>query len=85
MTFENLTANPDHYQGRMIELGGQIVGSIAEQDEVQMLVRELPIRTTPVYGPVDTGRLNGMFVIRYTGKIAAQDVQNGNMVVVSVP
>jgi starvation-inducible outer membrane lipoprotein len=45
VTFENLIANPDHYQGRMIELGGQIVGSIAEQDEVQMLVRELPIRT----------------------------------------
>jgi starvation-inducible outer membrane lipoprotein len=82
VTFENLIANPDHYQGRMIELGGQIVGSIAEQDEVQMLVRELPIRTTPSYGPVDTGRLNGLFVIRYTGKIAAQDLQNGNMVVV---
>ena len=36
----------------------------------------------PVYGPFDNGRLNGMFVIRYTGKIAAQDVQDGNMIIV---
>jgi starvation-inducible outer membrane lipoprotein len=82
VTFENLTANPDHYKERTVELGGQIVGSIAEQDEVHMLVRALPIRTTPVYGPVDTGRLKGMFVIRYAGKISAQDIQDGNMVVV---
>ena len=82
VTFESLVANPDHYQDRTVELGGQIVGSTADQDEVQMLVRELPIRTTPVYGPVDTGRLNGMFVIRFTGKIGAQDLQDGNMVVV---
>jgi starvation-inducible outer membrane lipoprotein len=82
VTFESLVANPDHYQNRTVELGGQIVGSSTDQDEVQMLVRELPIRTTPVYGPVDTGRLNGMFVIRYTGKIGAQDLQDGNMVVV---
>jgi starvation-inducible outer membrane lipoprotein len=82
VTFESLVANPDQYQNRTVELGGQIVGSITEQDEVQMLVRDLPIRTTPVYGPVDTGRLNGMFVIRYRGKIGAQDLQDGNMVVV---
>ena len=82
VTFESLVANPDHYQDRTVELGGQIVGSTSDQDEVQMLVRELPIRTTPVYGPVDTGRLNGMFVIRFTGKIGAQDLQDGNMVVV---
>ncbi|MFI5247613.1 MAG: Slp family lipoprotein [Nitrospirales bacterium] len=82
VTFESLVANPDHYHDRTVELGGQIVGSSTDQDEVQMLVRELPIRATPVYGPVDTGRLNGMFVIRFTGKIGAQDLQDGNMVVV---
>lgn len=82
VTFENLNANPDHYHDRIVEIGGQIIRSTTDQDEVQMLVRELPIRTTPIYGPVDTGRLNGMFVIRYTGKIGAQDLQNGNMVVV---
>ena len=82
MNFESLAANPDHYKDRTVELGGQIVGSITEQDEVHLLVRALSIRTTPVYGPVDTGRLSGMFVIRYAGKIGTQDVQDGNMVVV---
>jgi len=81
MSIENLTANPDHYRDYIVELGGQIVGSIAEQDEVHILVRVLPIRSRP-YGPVDTGRLNGMFVIHFAGKIGAQDVQDGNMVVV---
>jgi starvation-inducible outer membrane lipoprotein len=81
VSFENLIANPDHYKDRTVELGGQIVGSIAEQDEIHMLVRALPIRTRP-YGPVDMGRLRGMFVIRFTGKIGTQDVQDGNMVVV---
>ncbi len=82
VTFEKLSAHPDDYKDRIVELGGQIVGSLSEQDEVHILVRALPIQTTPVYGPVDTGRLNGMFVIRYAGDIGAQDVQDGNMVVV---
>jgi len=81
VTFENLVTSPDHYKGRTVELGGQIVGSVVEQDGVQMLVRALPIRTTPVYGPYDTGRSRGLFVIRYAGKIGAQDAQDGNMVV----
>lgn len=46
-----------------------------------MLMRALPTRTTSVDGPVDTGRLNGMFVIRYAGEIGAQDMQDGNLVV----
>jgi starvation-inducible outer membrane lipoprotein len=79
--FEKLAANPDHYRDQIVELGGQIVGSIVEQNGVHMLVRVLPIRTRP-YGPVDTGRLMGMFVIRFAGEIGAQDVQDGNMVVV---
>lgn len=82
ITFENLATNPDYYKDRIVEFGGQILGSIAERDEVQMLVRALPIRTTPVYGPVDTARSRGMFVIRFRGKIGAQDVQDGNMIVV---
>lgn len=81
VTFENLVTSPDRYKGRTVELGGQIVGSIVEQEEVQILVRALPIRTAPVYGPYDTGRSRGLFVIRYAGKIGAQDVQDGNMVV----
>ena len=54
VTFENVAANPDHYQRRVVELGGQIVGSLTEEEQVYLLVRELPIRTTPLYGPFDT-------------------------------
>lgn len=51
-----------------------------------MLVRALPIRTEPVYGPFDSGgRSPGMFVVRFIGKIGAQDVQDGNMIVVIGP
>lgn len=53
-TFENLVTHPDHYKDRIVELGGQIVGSLTEEEQVYLLVRELPIRTTPLYGPFDT-------------------------------
>ncbi len=82
VSFKDLSASPDGYIDRIVELGGQIVESATGKEEVHMLVRELPIRSTPVYGPFDNGRLNGMFVIRYTRKIAAQDVQDGNMIIV---
>ena len=82
VTYEELSTNPDYYIDRFVELGGQILGSTAKQEEVHILVRALPIRTTPVYGPVDTGRTRGMFVIRFAGTIGAQDVQEGNMLVV---
>ena len=50
-----------------------------------MSVRALSIRTEPVYGPFDFGRSPGLFVIRFVGKIGAQDVQDGNMIVVIGP
>lgn len=82
LTFATLTRNPNTYGGSKIELGGQIVGSSADQEEVRILVRELSIRTHPVYGPLDTGGFRGMFVVVYPGKLTAQDLQHGNMVVV---
>ena len=41
VTFENLASNPDQYIDRTVELGGQILGSIAEHNEVHMLARRL--------------------------------------------
>ena len=67
VTFENLTANPDHYHDRIVELGGHIVGSIGARRGAYVSAGA-PDSTTPVYGPVDNGRLNGMFVIRLQGK-----------------
>ena len=85
LSFNDLTKNPDFYKDRTVELGGQILRSLSEEGEVSMLVRALPIRTEPVYGPFDSGRSPGLFVIRFVGKIGAQDVQDGNMIVVIGP
>jgi starvation-inducible outer membrane lipoprotein len=82
VTFEQVVNHPDEYQGRVVELGGQILGSKVAGEEVQLLVRVLPIQTKPVYGPVDPGGEHGMFIIRYTGNVGEQDLQRGNMVIV---
>ena len=83
--FEQTVDHPAEYQGRVVEFGGEILNSTVEGEEVQLLVRELPIQTKPVYGPVDRGGQRGMFVIRYAGKVGEQDLQRGNMVIVIGP
>src|SRR5262245_34447183 len=87
VTFEQVVNHPAQYEGRVVEFGGQILTSVVEGEEVHLLVRELPIQTKPVYGPVDRDglRARGMFVIRYTGRVSTQDIMRGNMVVVIGP
>jgi starvation-inducible outer membrane lipoprotein len=80
--FEQVLRHAAEYRGRVMEFGGQILGSVVEGEEVQLLVRELPIQTTPIYGPVDRGGPRGMFFVSYPGKIGVQDLQHGNMVIV---
>ena len=82
LTFKEVIAHPADYEGRVVEFGGEILGSLVEGEEVQLLVRELPIHTTPIYGPVDPGGFRGMFVIRFTGKVGAQDIQSSNVIAV---
>jgi hypothetical protein len=53
ITFKEVIAHPAEYEGRVVEFGGEILGSIVKGEEVQLLVRELPVRTSPVYGLVD--------------------------------
>ena len=81
----DLVTNPDSYKGRMVEIGGQILQALSEGDEVMMLVRALPIRKEPVYGPYEKGRSLGMFVVRFAGRVGTQDSQAGNMIVVIGP
>src|SRR5262249_46647093 len=57
--FEEVVAHPAEYEGHVVEFGGQILSSMVEGEEVQLLVRELPIQTKPVYGPVDRGGERG--------------------------
>ena len=85
VSFEQVVNHPDAHKGRVVEFGGEILNSMVEGDEVQLLVRILPIQIKPVYGPVDRGGEHGMFIIRYTGKVGNQDLQRGNMVIVIGP
>jgi starvation-inducible outer membrane lipoprotein len=80
-TFRDLAASPWRYHDRLVEVGGEIVESTVIEGQVQILVRALPVRTTPLYGPDHNGRSKGLVVIRYAGTAGAQDVQNGNMIV----
>src|SRR5262249_4303801 len=62
ITFKDVIAHPTKYEGRVVEFGGEILGSVIDGEDVELLVRELPVRTTP-YGPFDPGGPRGMFVI----------------------
>lgn len=85
LSFAELVQNPNVYRDRTVELGGQILRSLSEGERVSMLVRALPIRTEPMYGPYDSGRSPGMFVVHFIGEIGSQDVQAGNMIIVIGP
>jgi starvation-inducible outer membrane lipoprotein len=80
-SFRDLAASPWRYHDRLVEVGGEIVESKVIDGEVQILVRALPVRITPLYGPDHNGRSKGLAVIRYAGTAEAQDVQDGNMIV----
>jgi starvation-inducible outer membrane lipoprotein len=85
LSFNEVVKSPNSYKDRTVEFGGQILRSLSEGDAVTLLVRALPIRTEPVYGPYDSGRSPGMFVIRFIGKAGVQDIQAGNMIVAIGP
>jgi starvation-inducible outer membrane lipoprotein len=82
ITFQDLSTQANSHKGRTIQLGGKILRSAVDDEAVSLLVRELPIRTEPVYGPVETGKLREMFVIRFKAQLARQDIQDGHMIVV---
>jgi starvation-inducible outer membrane lipoprotein len=65
-----------------VEFGGEILRSVVEGDHVELLIRELPVRSTPVYGPFDPGGPRGLFIVRYRGKVGAQDIQSSSVIVV---
>jgi outer membrane lipoprotein len=81
VTFKMVNASPNFYKGSTIEFGGQIVASKVDGQNIHILVRELPIRTEPVYGPSNTGKSQGLFVVAYQGEMTGQDLQEGNMLI----
>jgi starvation-inducible outer membrane lipoprotein len=73
---------PNEAEGKKVQLGGRIVQSEASGDMVTIVVSQLPIVDHPAYGPKDTGKNNGEFVITYQGQIETSILQPGNRVIV---
>ena len=73
---------PNQAEAKKIQLGGRIVQSETKGDRVTIVVAQLPIVEHPAYGPRDTGKSRGEFVIVYQGKINSAFLQPGNRVMV---
>jgi starvation-inducible outer membrane lipoprotein len=73
---------PNQAEAKKIQLGGRILQAEANGDTVTIVVAQLPIGEHPAYGPKDTGKHSGQFVITYQGKIEAAFLQQGNRVMV---
>lgn len=72
----------DGSESKKVQLGGRIVQAQVAGDTVIIVVSQLPIVDYPAYGPKDTGKHNGDFVVSYQGQIERPDLQPGNRVMV---
>jgi len=67
---------------KKVRLGGRIVQAQASDDMVTIVVSQLSIVEHPAYGPRDSGKNTGEFVITYRGRIEASLLQPGNRIMV---
>lgn len=80
--FGALTATPDVYKGRVIQLAGRIVGVEQRAEGTVIAVHRLPIATHPIYGPVERNGRNGDFTVLFPGKLQPADAVAGNRIMV---
>ena len=73
---------PNSKAGRNIQLGGRILQAETKEGGVVVVVAQLPIVEHPAYGPKDTGKRSGEFVVLYQGKLDPNSLQPGNRLVV---
>lgn len=73
---------PNGKVGQKIQLGGRIIQAEAKGDGVVFVVAQLPIVEHPAYGPKDSGKRSGEFVVVHQGKVDANALQLGNRLVV---
>lgn len=73
---------PNKAQEQKIQLGGLIIQAEAKDGSVTIVTAQLPIVESPAYGPKDTGRRGGEFVVTYRGKIQPKFIQAGNRLIV---
>lgn len=73
---------PNGKAGRKIQLGGRIIQGEAKEGGVVLVVAQLPIVEHPAYGPKDSGKRSGEFVVLYQGKLDPNSLQPGNRLIV---
>jgi starvation-inducible outer membrane lipoprotein len=73
---------PNAQAGRKIQLGGRIIQGDAKEEGVVLVVAQLPIVEHPAYGPKDSGKRSGEFVVLYQGKLDSNSLQPGNRLIV---
>ena len=82
MEFGVLQAQPDVFRGRVVQLGGRIVGAEETQAGVVFRVQELRVDDHPVYGPSETLHPTEEFAILYPGKVDPAGMRYGNKLIV---
>lgn len=73
---------PNAKPGRKVQLGGRIVQGEVKDGGVLLVVAQLPIVEHPAYGPKDSGKRSGEFVVLYQGKLDPNTMQPGNRLIV---
>ncbi len=73
---------PNATVGRKVQLGGRIVQADLKGEEIIIVAVQLPIVEHPAYGPRDTRKRTGEFVISYKGTIEPSALAIGNRLVV---
>jgi len=73
---------PNQAEARKIQLGGLILQAEVKDGSVAIVTTQLPIVESPAYGPKDTGKRSGEFVVTYRGHIRQNFLQRGNRLIV---
>ncbi len=73
---------PNEKTGKKVELGGRIIHAEAKEGAVVLAVAELPIVEHPAYGPKESGKRNGEFLVLYKGELNPNAMQPGNRLIV---
>jgi starvation-inducible outer membrane lipoprotein len=73
---------PNANLDRKVQLGGQLVESESTEHETLLIVRQLPIVEHPAYGPKETGKRTGEFVIVFSGTLPSNTLAHGHRLIV---
>lgn len=72
---------PNAKAGKKVQLGGRILQAPQKDGLVTMVLTQLPIVEHPAYGPTDTERGRGEFLVYFNGKVPTNHLQPGNRVI----